>query len=85
MADNLDQMRTYIAQHPYYKNSPRWIARVMRMPPPQVCAVYKKFKQADYKKLERELKERDKANQNYHQINMFEYMEELNELNQGRI
>lgn len=71
----IEQERNYIAKHPYYKNSPKWIARVMRMPDAQVHAIYKKFQQTDYKKLERELKAQNKENSNYHQINMFEYME----------
>ena len=71
----IDQERNYICQHPYYKNSPRWKDRVMRMPEPQVHAIFKKFEKADYKKLEKELKAQEKDNQNYHQIDMFEYME----------
>lgn len=72
----IEQERNYIAKHPFYKNSPKWISRVMRMPDPQVHAIYEKFKKADYAKLERELKAQKKENSNYHQINMFEYMEE---------
>ena len=45
------------------------------MPDPQVHAIYKQFQKVDYKKLERELKAQEKENANYHQINMFEYME----------
>lgn len=71
----IDQMRTYICQHPKYRNSPKWKARVMRMPEPQVFAIYNQFKKADYKKIEKELKAQEKDNQNYHQIDIFEYME----------
>lgn len=73
----IDQERNYIAKHPYYKNSPKWLARVMRMPEPQVHAIFKRFQKADYEKLERELKQREKENSKYHQINMFEYMEAI--------
>ena len=73
----IDQERNYIAKHPYYKNSPKWLARVMRMPEPQVHAIFKRFQKADYEKLERELKAQEKENAKYHQINMFEYMEAI--------
>ena len=73
----IERMRDYISKHPAYKNSPRWKARVMRMPEPQVFAIYKKFKDADYKKIERDIKARDKENAQYHQMDMFEYMEGL--------
>ena len=73
----IEQMRNYISKHPAYKNSPRWRDRCMRMPEPQVFAIYKKFKEVDYKKLERELKQQDKDGNDYHQINMFEYLEEM--------
>ncbi len=71
----IDQMRNYISQHPKYKNSPKWKARVMNMPTPQVVAIYKQFQKADYKKIAREIKAQEKENQNYHQMDMFEYME----------
>ena len=74
----IDQERTYIMQHPKYKNSVNWRARVMKMPDPQVHAIFKQFQKVDYKKIEREMKEREKNNKKYHQINMFEYMEEKN-------
>lgn len=74
---NIDQMRIYISQHPKYRNSPFWRSRCQRMPANQVVAIYNNFKKMDYKKIEKELKERDKNNKNYHQINMFEYMEGL--------
>lgn len=72
------QMRNYIAKHPKYKNSPRWIDRVMRMPEPQVYAIYRQFQKADYRKIERDLKKKDKENTQYHQMNIFEYMEARN-------
>lgn len=71
----IDQERNYISQHPKYRNSPKWKARVMRMPDPQVHAIYKQFQKVDYKKLEKQLKQQEKDSQNYHQIDMFEYME----------
>ena len=61
---SIEQMRVYIAEHPKYKNSPNWRYR---------CQTRK----MDYKKIEKELKAQDKDNQNYHQINIFEYMEGL--------
>lgn len=73
----LEQMRSYISHHPKYKDSPRWRDRCMRMPAPQVCAIYMQFKKADYNKIEREMKKQNKENAKYHQINMFEYMEGL--------
>lgn len=71
----IDQMRSYICNHPKYKDSSKWKARVMRMPDPQVYAIFKQFQKVDYKKLERELKQQEKENAKYHQINMFEYEE----------
>lgn len=73
----IDQERNYISQHPKYKDSPRWRARVMRMPDPQIHAIYKQFQKVDYKKLEREMKKQEKENEQYHQMNMFEYMDDL--------
>lgn len=71
----IDQERSYILQHPLYKNSMTWHAKVMRMPDSQVHAIYKKFQKVGYKELEREIKKQNKENEKYHQINMFEYME----------
>ena len=79
----IDQERTYIMQHPKYKNSVKWKDRVMRMPDPQVHAIYKKFQNVDYKKVEKEIKAQKEDNANYHQIHMFEYMEELKGENNG--
>ena len=73
----IDQERLYIMQHPKYKNSVRWKDRVMRMPDPQVHAIYCQFKKADYNQIARELRAQEKENANYHQIDMFEYMDEL--------
>lgn len=73
----VEQMRDYISKHPAYKGSMTWKMRCMRMPEPQVFAIYKKFKDVDYKKLEMEIKQQDKTNEEYHQINMFEYLEGL--------
>ena len=75
---NIDQMRIYISQHPKYKNSPFWRSRCQRMPDDQIIAIYYKFRKMDYKKIEKEIKKQDKKNDDYHQINMFEYMEGLN-------
>jgi hypothetical protein len=72
--DRLWEMRDYIINHPKYKDKPRWTARVLAMPVPQVAAIYKKFKQEDYKKIQRDLEEQEKDNANYHQINIWEYM-----------
>lgn len=73
----IDQERNYILQHPKYKHSMIWRNRVMRMPDYQVHAIYKQFQKVDYKKLEKELKKHGKENEQYHQVNMFEYMEDL--------
>ena len=73
---NMKEMRLYIAQHPKYKNSPAWIDRCQRMPERQVVAIYNNFKKQDYKKMEKEMRKTEKQNSNYHQITMFEYMEE---------
>ena len=71
---DIAQMRDYICKHPKYKNSPTWKGRVMRMPESQVVAIYKQFRNVDYKKIERNMKKQNKENVNYHQIDMFEYM-----------
>lgn len=71
----MNQMRTYISQHPKYRNSLKWKARVMRMPENQVVALYNKFRELDYKKIEKQMRQQEKENQNYHQVDMFEYME----------
>ena len=44
---DMNQMRTYISQHPKYRNSPKWKARVMRMPENQVVALYNKFRELE--------------------------------------
>lgn len=80
MGRDIDEMRTYICQHPKYKNSVSWRARVMKMPVPQIIAIYKQFQKVDYRKIEREMKRQEKDNKKYHQINMFEYMDELKEV-----
>ena len=71
----IDQEKSYILQHPLYKNSMTWRNRVMRMPDNQVHAIYKQFQKVDYKKLEKEIRNKNKENEKYHQMNMFEYME----------
>lgn len=71
----IEQMRNYLCQHPKYKDSLKWKTRVMNMPAPQVYAIYNQFKKADYKKIAREIKAQEKENKNYHQMDMFEYME----------
>lgn len=73
----MQQMRNYISNNPLYKNSPAWRDRCQRMPERQVVAIYNKFKNIDYKKIEREIKKTNKNNEQYHQISMFEYMEGL--------
>ena len=51
----------------------------MRMPDAQVHAIYKQFQKLDDKKIERELKQQEKDNRSYHQMTMFEYLEEMDE------
>lgn len=75
---DMNQMRDYISKHPKYRNSPKWKARVMRMPENQVVALYSKFRQLDYNKIEKEMKELEANNSKYHQMDMFEYEEEMN-------
>lgn len=73
----MHEMRMYIANHPRYKNSFSWRAKCQTMSERQVAAIYERFKNLDYKKIEREMKQTNKSNEQYHQINMFEYMEGL--------
>lgn len=73
---SIEQMRVYISQHPKY-NSPAWRDKCNRMPDGQVIAIYHNFKKQDYSKVRKEMKQTEKENQKYHQINMFEYMEGL--------
>lgn len=79
----IDQERTYIMQHPKYKDYDGWKNKVMSMSDRQVHAIYKKFQNVDYKKVEKEIKAQKKDNANYHQVDMFEYMEELKGANNG--
>lgn len=72
----IDQERVYIMGHPKYKDSEKWKDRVMRMPDNQVHAIYKQFQKVDYKKIEKEMKAQKKDNENYHQVDIFEYMED---------
>lgn len=67
------QMRNYIAQHPKYKNSMYWKAKVTNMPERQVVAIYNKFKQIDYREEQKKL-DASRGEEKYHQIDMFEYM-----------
>lgn len=73
---NMMQMRIYISEHPRYRKSPAWKDRCMRMPEAQVVAIYNKFRKEDYRKIEREMKRTEKTNQKFHQIDIFEYLEE---------
>lgn len=69
----IDQMRNYIAQHPKYKNSPNWVRRVMQMPDPQVFAIYKQFRKADYKQIQKEIDSQNKDNEQFHQMTLLEW------------
>ena len=71
----LEQMRNYIMEHPRYKNSPTWKAKCLKMPAPQVVAIYKQFQKVNYNKIAKEMKAQEKDNKNYHQMDMFEFME----------
>ena len=78
----IDQERNYIMQHPKYKNSVKWKDRVLRMPDNQVHAIYMKFRwSTDYKDIEKAIKAQNKDNANYHQVDMFEYMKEMEDKN----
>lgn len=71
----IEDMRYHVENHPKYRDSPRWRDRVRRMPDEQVFAIYEKFKLEDYRKIEREMKETKKSNDQFHQMDIFEYME----------
>ena len=75
----IDQERNYILKHPKYAKYVNWQDKVMRMPDAQVHAIYKQFQKLDDKKIERELKQQEKDNRSYHQMTMFEYLEEMDE------
>lgn len=72
---NIAQMREYISKHPRYKNSMAWRDRCQRMPSNQVVAIYNKFLQQNYTKIERDMQAEKSKPETYHQMDMFEYME----------
>lgn len=74
----IQQMRVYISQHPMYKGSTTWKVKCQTMPDRQVVAIYNHFRNLDYKKMEKELQATKKSNVKYHQMDIFEYMEEQN-------
>lgn len=39
----IEQMRDYIAKYPKYKQSPKWISKVSKMPDAQIIAVYNRL------------------------------------------
>lgn len=49
----INQMRTYIAEHPKYRNSQSWRDKCLRMSDNQVLAIYDKFRKLDYYELEK--------------------------------
>ena len=69
---DIRQMRIYISQHPRYKNSASWKARCQTMPDRQVVAIYNNFIKQDFRKIEKEIKQINKSNEQYHQIDIFE-------------
>lgn len=70
----VNEMRTFIIQHPKYKNSMYWKEKVLRMPDNQVIAIYNKFRQKSYEQIEKDLTVAD--NNQYHQMDIFEYVAE---------
>ena len=66
----VNDMRNYICQHPKYRHNEHWKNRVMHMPENQVFAIYNRFKKLDFKK---------EAKEEYHQMNLFEYLKEMEE------
>ena len=50
----INQMRTYISQHPKYKNSQSWVDKCLRMSDNQVLAIYDKFRKLDYNELDKQ-------------------------------
>lgn len=84
----IQQMRIYISQHPKYANSESWRTKCMTMPDRTVVAIYNKFKNINYNDVKREM-EFDKAlslvgfnkkEEQYHQVDMFEYLAEKENL-----
>lgn len=73
----INDMRAYISsKYPGMK----WKYKVSKMPTYQVIAVYRSFKEReiDKKYEEKKLKLLNKEPDNYHQIDIFEYMYSIN-------
>ena len=73
----INDMRAYISsKYPGMK----WKYKVSKMPTYQVIAIYRSFKEReiDKKYEEKKLKLLNKEPDNYHQIDIFEYMYSIN-------
>lgn len=74
----INDMRAYISsKYPGMK----WKYKVSKMPTYQVIAIYRSFKEReiDKKYEEKKLKLLNKEPDNYHQIDIFEYMYSINQ------
>ena len=67
----MNEMRSYISNR---YDSMKWKTRVSKMPTRQVVAVYKSLKERDAKARVEETC----PNEEYHQIDMFEYLYSIN-------
>lgn len=65
----VNEMRNYISKR---YNTMKWKTKVAQMPTHQVIAIYKSFKDREYKRPAVE------EDPHYHQIDMFEYMYSIN-------
>lgn len=81
---SIEEKRQYLAECEPYASSPSWVDRVKnKMPDRQVHAIFNKFCRGGvFQKSENIKKQRKKqAKKNnepeYHQISMFEYVEDL--------
>ena len=76
----INDMRAYISsKYPGMK----WKYKVSKMPTYQVIAIYRSFKEREidkkYEEKKLKLLNKNKEPDNYHQIDMFEYMYSINE------
>lgn len=67
----MNEMRSYISNR--YDNM-KWKNKVSKMPTRQVVAIYRRFKELDAKARAEETC----PNEEYHQIDMFEYLYSIN-------
>lgn len=74
-------MRNDLANCEPYAQAPSWVDRVSKMRESQVIAIWKKFNSDGHfersKEAKRRLQKKSKDKVVYHQMSMFEYMEDL--------